>query len=188
MDLFKLTLNEEWEDTFQIALVDEPAIESNWQAFKDQKNPYQFKIQDEEKRIVSGYAMIADKKIPRYEEDRGGYLVVFDKQSIWDIALKFFKNKLTTQTNEMHNTGNFAKGVYVFESMILDSERGISAPKGFDQEPDGSWFISMKVENEEVWQKVKSGEYKGFSIECRFDEQPMEFDIDEFLEELKMHI
>ena len=184
MELIKYTLHDDYQEEFQIALVDEPAIESDWQKFEKYQ---QFKIQDEEKRIVSGYAMIADKKIPRWDEQKNkGFLVVFDKQSIWDIALKFFKNNLNNQTNEMHQTNQFAQGVWVFESMILDQSRGIKAPEGFKQEPDGSWFISMKVDNPEVWEKVKSGQYKGFSIECRFKEEKIAADINELMAELKL--
>ena len=184
MELIKYTLHDDYQEEFQIALVNEPAIESDWKKFEKYQ---QFKIQDEEKRIVSGYAMIADKKIPRWDEQNNkGFLVVFDKQSIWDIALKFFKNNLNNQTNEMHNTNHFAQGVWVFESMILDQSRGIKAPEGFKQEADGSWFISMKVDNPEVWEKVKSGQYKGFSIECRFKEEKIAKDVDELIEELKL--
>ena len=184
MELIKYTVHEDYMNEFQIALVDEPAIESDWQKFSKQQ---QFQIQDEEKRIVSGYAMIADKKIPRWDEKtKQGFLVVFDKQAITDIALKFFKNGLNTQTNEMHQTGKFAEGVWVFESIIIDRQRGTLAPNGFKQEADGSWFISMKVDNEEVWEKVKKGEYKGFSIECRFKEEKVKADINELMRELEL--
>ena len=40
--------------------------------------------------------------------------------------------------------------------------------KGFEDMPDGTWFISAKVDNDEVWAKVKSGEIKGFSVEGIF--------------------
>jgi len=190
MDLFKLTIHEDFEDQFQIALVDEPATDSDWEKFDALKR--RFQVQDEERRIVSGYAMIADLQIPRWEDPeqggRGEYGVMFDKSSIWDIVLRFFKNRLTTSTNEMHQTGEFAPGVFVFESMIIDKSRGIVAPKGFKQEADGSWFISMKINNDEIWEKVKNGEYKGFSIECRFKEELVAEDVDVFLSSLKSYI
>lgn len=193
MDLFKLTLHEKYQDEFEIALVDEPAIDSNWQAFnKQQFKKQQFQVQDEDRRIVSGYAMIADLKIPRWEDPdlggRGTYFVMFDKDAIWDIVLKFFDNQLTQNTNEMHQSGNLAEGVFVFESFIIDSSRGVTAPEGFEQEADGSWFISMKVNNEEIWEKIKAGEYTGFSIECRFREELVESTVDDLLEELKSYI
>lgn len=171
MDLFILDIPDGDQKEFQIALVDEPAIESDWIAFNKHQN---FKIQSKERRIVSGYAMIADLEIPRYDERRGYYNVTFRKGNIEKIWLNFHRNNLMTNTNEMHQSGNFAEGVFVCESFIIDSERGIKAPEGFKQEPDGSWFISMKVENDDVWNKVLEGTFKGFSIEGRFFERPAE--------------
>lgn len=129
--------------------------------------------------------MIADMKIPRWDPERGHYFVKFEKDAIWDIVLKFFKNQLTQNTNEMHQTGVFADDVYIFESIIIDSKRNIMTPEGFEDEPDGSWFISMKVDNDEVWEKVKDGTYKGFSIECRFNEELVD-EVDDFLNELEV--
>lgn len=175
MDLFILDIPDGDQKEFQIALVDEPAIESDWIAFsKNVDSQHEFKIQSKERRIVSGYAMIADLEIPRYDERRGYYNVTFRKGNIEKIWLNFHRNNLMTNTNEMHQSGQFAKGVFVCESFIIDSERGIKAPEGFKQEPDGSWFISMKVENDEVWQKVLDGKFRGFSIEGRFRERPAE--------------
>jgi hypothetical protein len=34
--------------------------------------------------------------------------------------------------------------------------------------PNGTWFVKMKIENEELWQKIKAGELKGLSIEGYF--------------------
>lgn len=173
MDLFVLDIPDLNQKEFQIALVDEPAIESDWVAFS--KEIHNFKVKDKKKKIISGYAMIADLEIPRFDEKRGAYKVVFRKENIEKIVKNFFQNGLTTNTNEMHQTGKFAEGVYLWESFIIDSERGIKAPEGFKQEADGSWFISMKVENEEIWDKVLKGEFNGFSIEGRFLEKPDSF-------------
>jgi len=68
----------------------------------------------------------------------------------------------------MHDNNLQAKGVYVIESLIIDSKRGTKAPDGFEDAPDGSWFGSMRVENDEVWQMVKDGTFKGFSVEGMF--------------------
>ena len=44
--------------------------------------------------------------------------------------------------------------------------------KGFEDVPDGSWFGSFKVDNEEVWQMIKDGKVKGFSVEGLFNYKP----------------
>ena len=127
-----------------------------------------FKIENEEKRIVSGYFMKADLPIIRLNEDNEKYYVVFRRDTIEKIVNKFFKNGLNANVNLMHDNNLQAKGVYVIESLIIDSKRGIKAPKGFEDAPDGSWWGSMRVENDEIWQMVKDGSFKGFSVEGMF--------------------
>lgn len=56
----------------------------------------------------------------------------------------------------------------MFESYIIDRQRGITPPKGFEDIADGSWFGSFKVENDNIWQEVKAGTFKGFSVEGLF--------------------
>ena len=177
MEVIDLVLTEGAELDFQIALVDSPAIESDFMAFSKKQN---FKVISTDKRIVSGFAMMADQKIYRRDADGREYDVRFTAESIKHIAEQFFKNNLTNQTNANHNTDNFLEGVYVFESFLIDESRGISVPKGYDDAPDGSWFISMKVENKDVWQSVLDGNFKGFSVEGIFDKQE-----DNFLASLK---
>jgi hypothetical protein len=37
-------------------------------------------------------------------------------------------------------------------------------PKGFDKLPNGSWFVSYKVDNDEVWAQVKTALLKGSAL------------------------
>ena len=127
-----------------------------------------FAIQDEEKRIVSGAAMIADLPIYRRDEARGEYYVVFDKESIFKIAKKWARGKQYNAVNTHHKTP-IQDGVSLFESYIIDRERGVMPPKGFEEVADGSWFVSYLIDNDEVWAKVKEGEFRGFSVEGVFD-------------------
>ena len=143
----------------------------NWAIDKMKtKNKYrqEFKIEDEEKRIVSGYFMKADLPIIRLNDNNEKYYVVFRRDTIEKIVNKFFKNGLNANVNLMHDNNLQAKGVYVIESLIIDSKRGIKAPKGFEDAPDGSWWGSMRVENDEVWAMVKDGSFRGFSVEGMF--------------------
>ena len=141
-----------------------------------------FAIQDEEKRIVTGAAMIADLPIYRRDDVRGEYYVVFDKESIFKIAKKWARGNKYDAVNTHHKTP-IADGVSLFESYIIDRERGVMPPKGFEEVADGSWFVSYLIDNEEVWAKVKSGEFKGFSVEGVFD-FPVDAD-EQLLEQMK---
>jgi hypothetical protein len=71
--------------------VTSPAIERDFVYFQKDKPRLNvaFKIQSDEKRIIFGMAMEADKKIYRYDESRGEYYVYFDKQTIFEIAKKW---------------------------------------------------------------------------------------------------
>lgn len=132
-------------------------------------NKQTFAIQDEDQRIVSGALMLADT--PIYRNDGGGkeYYVVFPKETISKIVLKFFKKGYQSNVNLMHDANQAVEGVTMFESWITDQSRGIKPMQGFEDAPDGSWFGSFKVENDDVWNKIKNGEYKGFSVEGIFN-------------------
>jgi len=127
-----------------------------------------FAIQDEEERIISGPLMLADTPIYR-NDDNGEYYVVFTKETIKKIAQRFFKKGYQSNVNLMHEQGNLTEGMTMFESWIKDDKRGIKAMKGFEDVPDGSWFGSFKVDNDEVWKLVKEGKVRGFSVEGQFN-------------------
>ena len=149
-----------------VALVDRPAIQRGFLAFKEARQ--NFVIQDEEQRIISGPLMLADTPIYRNDAIRGEYYVVFSADTIKQIAQKFFKKGYQNNVNLMHNSGDVQEGLTMFESWIVDKKRGIQPMKGFEDVPDGSWFGSYKVENDDAWNKVKSGEVLGFSVEGNF--------------------
>ena len=146
-----------------------------------------FKTVDQERRIVSGALMLADTPIYRRDDIYGEYQVVFTPDTIEKIVNKFFKNGNQANVNGMHNQNFVIDGVYMFESFIIDKSRGIKAPKGFENIPEGSWFGSFKVDNEQIWNDyVKSGVFKGFSVEGMFNQSltPTE-DFSEVMQALK---
>lgn len=169
LPIYQLEISDDLNDGAEVdfvALVDRPAIERNFLKFKEAKT--NFAIQSEEKRIVSGALMLADTPIYR-NDNNGEYYVTFTKATIEKIAQKFFKKGYQSNVNLMHDGDKQVDGVTMFESFIVDSERGIQAMKGFEDAPEGSWFGSFKVENEDVWSKIKNGEFKGFSVEGIFN-------------------
>lgn len=169
LPIYKLVINPEDEDTGVdfVALVNMPAIERNFQAFKS----HQFTA-DEEKRIVTGPLMIPDQLIYRRDNSFGEYYVTYDAEMVKKIAEKFMRNQNSNNVNKEHKTP--VDGVFMFETFLKDSSRGISAPKGFEDLPEGTWFGSYKVYNDEVWNQVKDGTFKGFSVEGEFLHQAHE--------------
>jgi hypothetical protein len=169
LPIYELMINEDMQDDAEvsfIALVDKPAIQRNWNAFKEN---VKFQIVSEDKQIISGPVMLADSPIYRNDATNGEYYVVFSKDTIFKIAQKFFKKGYQANVNLMHDSNQQVSGVTMFESFISDTERGILPMKGFEDAPDGSWFGSFKVENEEVWKMIKEGNFKGFSVEGIFE-------------------
>jgi hypothetical protein len=151
-----------------IAMVDTPAIERNWMAFSETKK-YEFKS-DEDKKIISGPMIVSN--LPIYRRDaQGEYFVVFDTETTMEIVQRFFRRGFTANVNEMHDETKIVDNVFMFESFIINKERGILTPTGHTELPDGSWFGSFKVNNDEVWKKIKSGEFMGFSVEGMFGQR-----------------
>lgn len=133
----------------------------------------QFAIQDEDKHIISGPIMLADKPIYRNNKKFGEHFVTFPAETIKDIAIKFSKKGYQDKVNLMHDKSMTLDGLIMFESFIVDKERGIQPMKGYEDAKDGSWFGSFYVENEQAWQLIKEGKVKGFSVEGFF-EYPVE--------------
>lgn len=167
LPVFELVINKDESSDVEVsfvALVDKPAIERDFLTFKNDRI---FFAVNEEKKIISGPAMIADQLIYR-RTDEGEFNVFFSKETVREIAIKFFKKDYQKNLNLFHDPALSVDGVTIFESFVSDSERGVKPMAGFEDLPDGTWFISAKVDNDEVWQKIKSGEVKGFSVEGIF--------------------
>lgn len=168
LPIYELDIN---EDEFNksgvqyVALVDDPAVQMNWETFSNDV-PMQF-VADNERRIVTGVLMRADYPIFRSDPQRGDHYVVFSKDNIEKIVQKFAKLGYHNNVNMMHEAEDVPDGVSMFESFIVDSTRGIQAPKGMKVE-DGSWIGSYKIDNDAVWAEIKAGKFNGFSVEGFF--------------------
>lgn len=145
---------------------------AKWDAAKFAFESYHgFQTTDKERRIVSGVLMLANTPIYRRDEQNGEYNVIFTPDTIEKIVNKFFKQGNQSSVNGMHNSDFTIDGVYMFESFIIDKSRGIKAPEGFGDIPEGSWFGSFKVENQDIWDSyIKTGVFKGFSVEGMFNQ------------------
>jgi hypothetical protein len=124
---------------------------------------------DDEKHIVLGPAMIPNQKIFRKDADGNPYYVFFSPETIQMIADKYFKNKFIDNNDENHD-GTALPDVYVIESWIKQSDNDKSTDYGYKDLPVGTWFVSMKVNNPDVWEKVKDHQLNGFSVSGYFEE------------------
>ena len=124
---------------------------------------------DDEKKMVVGPAMIPDLKIFRKDMFGNPYYVFFSAETIKMIAEKYMRNKYI-DNNDTNHDGKAVSDVYVVESWIKEDKEDKSNKYGYNDLPVGTWFVSMKVRNDEVWKKVKNGELKGFSVSGFFEE------------------
>jgi hypothetical protein len=166
---FELVINEDLQSQFEvdaIALVDIPATKSNWFTFKEEVNPMHFAQVNEDERIVVGAAMIPNFKMYRKDDAIGEYNVFFSEQTISQIAQKFFAKNYQNNANIMHDPEKKVQGLTYYMSWIKDEKKGIKGLEG--DYPEGTWFVGAKVNDEETWNRIKSGEFKGFSVEGFF--------------------
>lgn len=153
MKCFKVTGG----DLFAVSLVEDPAIESNFIALSKERKLVQL-----EKRLLVGAALIPNKPIYRNINGKEFY-ISFDEATIEKLAQDFLANDYQHNITISHQEG--VDDIVVVESWIKTSENDKSVGYGLN-EPIGTWFISVKVNNDEIWNRVKNGEYKGFSIEA----------------------
>ena len=148
-------------ETYKISMVSEPAIEVDYVALSKEKE-VELKLSSDERHICYGPALIPNKDIYRNNGEQEFY-INFTEESIVKMSQEFFKNYKQHEVNLQHEDN--ADEVFVCESWIVeDPYKDKANALGFNV-PKGTWMIAMKVNNIEVWDKVKSGELKGFSVE-----------------------
>jgi len=164
MDVIELIIDDEDAIGVEaISLVEHPAIEEDFIALKNQKT--EFKTIDKDKRIVVGLALIPNKPIYRKSGDNE-YYVFFSKNTVRKSAELYLKNHNSNNATLEHEIK--VEGVSVVESWIVeDVEKDKTALYGLNA-VEGAWAVVMRINNEEVWQDVKKGIYKGLSIEGYF--------------------
>ena len=188
MKVFYINIDDELTGISAISLVESPAVEKDFLCFSKEKETVKLNF-DNAKRVISGVVCLADTPIYRYNKKYGEYYVVFSKETIQKMVEKFAKMDLFKSVNLQHDDTKFVDGIYMFESYIINKERGIN-PVEFSDIPDGSWIASYKVENDELWGEIINGnKLNGFSLqglfelEEKFSEQkPVEETFDEWLE------
>jgi hypothetical protein len=160
-----IDLLDEETGCYTVSLVEFPAVEVDFLKF-EKETPVELKFNDD-KHIITGVALRADYPIYRNSPERGEYYVVFTKEIIRDIVEKYSKHGFNNLVNIEHNENNYVNNVIMIESYIIDRERGVN-PIAFEKVEDGSWITSFKVNDLNVWSKIKNGEVKGFSVEGFF--------------------
>lgn len=152
---------------FAVSLVDIPAIEENWVALSKMEK-VQLQSIDEEKRMVYGAVLVPDKLILRIDQTTNEeYYIQFPAETIRAAAHLYMKRGNQSKSTYMHEFE--IDGVTTVETWLKESEEDKSTALGLGHLPVGTWFIGQKIDNEAVWQKIKTEKVRGFSIEGLFD-------------------
>lgn len=156
------------------SFVDVPAHMKGFIAFNESTTRYTF-AEDGEKRIVTGVMISAGTPIYRNSEDAGEHYVIFDADTIQTITRKMFKNNYLNNVNKMHNDKDVTNGA-IPQSIFIASNSDPklpNIPEAFEKLKlqDGSLFASYYIEDDKLWDEVKQGKFKGFSVEGWFDKK-----------------
>ena len=152
---------------FAISLVEQPAMESEWVALKE--NTIELKAINDKEQILLGVALIPDKPVYRNDKENGEYLIEFSNEAIKETAHKFLKTGMQNNATVNHEVKLGKEVVSVVESWIIeDDEKDKTRLHGI-REPVGSWAVKLKVNDPELYNKASTGKLKGISIEGLFD-------------------
>lgn len=167
---YRATVDTDDAGMYVVSLVDEPAVEVDFLAF-DKQQPIMLSIQDEEQRMVLGVVMRPN--YPMYRRDESGfeYYIEYSPETIHRMAEKFFA---TTNVNSVDTDHNFelVEGVTLVQAFFKDVNKGIN-PVGFEELPDDTLFFQYHITNDEIWEGVKNGTWKGFSLAGYFNVEPI---------------
>jgi hypothetical protein len=175
MKLYELILDTD-EDAdsgvFALSLVADPAIEANWVYFsKEGKQQIKFATIDNDKRTIVAPVLIPDLQILRIDPETGEeYKVYFTKDSVEKLAQKYLKDGYQNKATYEHSE-TIDGDVTVVESWVSKSATKDKSALFFNRAfPVGTWFVTMKVNSEELWQDyIKTGIVKAISLEGIFD-------------------
>ena len=155
-------------ETEAISMVTEPAIESDFVFFSKDKDIVKEAFSSDEKHMVYGAVLRPDFPIYRYDGENEYYLE-FTSESIERMARDYMMNYRQGNVTIQHE--EYANEVFMVESWIkqdMDKDKSVSV--GLDKSlPIGTWFCGFYVNNHDVWERIKSGELKGFSVEAMID-------------------
>ena len=152
-----------------ISLVASPAIEQDMVYFNKEKNNLTLAKIDEEKRMLVSPALIPNKQIFRYDPNTDSeYYVYFSPETVRKASELYLKHNNHHKATYEHQ--DRVSGVLTVESWIKEGDMDKSKMYGYDL-PNGTWFVKMKINNSELWNKIKAGELKGLSIEGYFTDK-----------------
>lgn len=171
LPIYEATLTNAMDGIFAVSLVDDPAVEVNFIAFKKDEKPqnseFKFEIENQLEHKITGVLMLADTLIYRWSPEVGEYYIKYSKDTISKMAERMLKSGAHNTIDLQHDECYFWDKCNLVECYIKNSTKGI-VPTAFSDIPDGSLIVTYQIDSMELWEKIESGEVKGFSLEGWF--------------------
>jgi hypothetical protein len=166
----EFTLEKDSDGVFALSFTQNPAIEEEGLLFSKNLITGVDFFKNIEHRILTAPALIPDKLILRSRKNEKGeeeyYNGYFSKETVKEIAQKFFKNKFNDKTTLEHQVKLSDESATVFESWIIeDSQKDKSKALGLDL-PVGTWMVSLKIHDNALWQNIKNNNINALSVEA----------------------
>ncbi len=162
MDVYKIDETKEIEMVVN-SFVSEPATGKEWLFFNKRQV---LDFYDDEKQVVTSVVMLANT--PIYRNDDGyEYKLVFTPEAIKKMAFDYFSKNGFNKISIEHDGKEVEGAAILLESYFVDNIK--SVPQKFGKIPDGSWIMSYKVVDKEIWKMIKEKKLRGFSVEVIAD-------------------
>jgi len=189
-------------DDIGISLVDRPAIEiegvmlNNVDKFVPIRLEQLTKLQ-EDKQIVAGVALVADKWIYRYDEKNGEYYITFTPDQVVKFKTLFEeKGYVNLQHGEKRIKGSVVDLLLVGEKDDYFTKTynfDIAEKKQNGEIKDGDLLFAYKIQDNDDWNFLKDNGIKSFSIEAFSNHSLIKFEKNknvnmENIDELKKEI
>jgi hypothetical protein len=150
-----------------ISVVDDPANEFEIVTLK--KQSVELRAVDREKRLFFSAVLIPNQKIPRVSDTGEPYNIMFPEETIRMAQQNYIKRGYATNSTLEHNENDVLNGITFVEHWIKEDAIHDKSVK-FSKEdlPLGTWCTIFRVDNEEILNKIESGEINGISIDGEF--------------------
>ena len=119
---------------------------------------------DEEHQVVYGWGSVITEKGMPVEDTQGD---VIEAHELLNATTKYMQTERLAKHN--HAGGKIGE---VIHSMPLTFE--IAKALGIDTKGREGWIVGMKIHSAPIWERVKKGELKAFSIGARAVRVPVE--------------
>lgn len=164
MKIYEAVFEEgENEGIYALSVVSDPAMQDAWIALNEHPKQIELAEVSAEKRLLLGAALIPDKKIYR-NIDGNEFYITFKADTIEKLAHNFFKKQNNNNSSLEHEV--VLSDMSVVEGWIVEDPKNDKSNAFGKTYEKGTFVTMMKVDNDDVWAKVKSGEITGFSIEA----------------------